>query len=79
MTGLCAAYLQVKREGAGKAAVAVQLGDGAAHAAEDGAVRVEDLVLPVHAALVLDGLLDLSILQDLIVQHRTVAVHLPVC
>ena len=69
-------YLQIKGQAAGEAAVAMQLGHGSAHTAKGGAVCVQDLVLPVYAALGLDGILDLSILQDLVIQHRPIAVHL---
>jgi hypothetical protein len=69
-------YLQVKGEGASKAAVSVQSRNGSTDAAESGAVCVDNAQLPVHRALLLDGRLHLRVCQDLIIQHRPIAVHL---
>jgi len=69
-------YLKVNGDLACKATVAVLLGNFTANAAQSGPVCVDNLELPVHFALVLDGLLDLGICQNLIVQTRSIAVHL---
>ena len=69
-------YLEVNRDLACKATVAMLLGYLATNAAQSGSVCVDDLELPVHLALALDGLLDLRVCQNLIVQTSSIAVHL---
>ena len=52
------------------------LGNFTANPAQSSSVCVDNLELPVHLALVLDGVLDLRVCQNLIVETRAIAVHL---
>ena len=70
------AYLKVNGDLASKAAVAMLLSNGTANPAQSSSVCVDNLELSVHLALILDGVLDLRVFQDLIVQARPIAVHL---
>ena len=69
-------YLKVNGDLASKATVTMLLGNLPANAAQSGSVCVHNLELPVHFALILDGLLDLGICQNLIIQTSSIAVHL---
>ena len=52
------------------------LGNGAANSAQSGSVSVNNLKLSVHLALILDGILDLRVCKNLIIQTRSIGVHL---
>lgn len=69
-------YPEVDGDLASKAAVAMLLGNGPSKPAKGGSVRVDNVKLPVHLALVLDGVLDLRVCQDLIIQAGPIRVHL---
>ena len=60
-------YLEVDGDLASKAAVSMLLGNGATKPAKSGSVSVDNVKLSVHLALILDGILDLGVCQDLII------------
>lgn len=70
------AYPEVNGDLASKAAVAVLLGNGAPNPAKGCPIRVDNIKLPVHLALILDGVLNLRVSQDLIIQAGAIGMHL---
>ena len=52
------------------------LGNGSSKPAQGSSVSVDNVKLSVHLTLVLDGILNLRICKDLIIQTRPIGVHL---